>query len=120
MNINFEDFAKLDIRIGVITSAKKVEGADKLFQLTVDLGEEKERQIVSGVAEYFSNPKDLVGRQVPVLTNLEPRTIRGVESQGMILYVSGRDGLYTLEPTSKKKSFFYVRKPNISPGAFVK
>jgi len=67
----------------------------------VDLGEETERQIVSGIAEHFPEPEVLIGRQVPVLLNLEPRTIRGVESQGMILYVVGDDRLTTLEPSEK-------------------
>ena len=120
MNINFDDFTKLDIRMGTITSAKKVEGADKLLQFTVDLGEEKERQIVSGVAEHFSNPKDLIGKQVPVLMNLEPRTIRGVESNGMILYVSSDGDLTTLEPGPKKKRFFGNSKYRVVPGAPVK
>lgn len=99
--INFEDFAKLDIRIGTITSAEKVEGADRLLKLSVDVGEESERQIVSGIAEHFPEPQVLVGRQVPVLLNLEPRKIRGVESQGMILYVVGEDMLTTLSPGEK-------------------
>ena len=120
MNINFEDFTKLDIRIGTITSAKKVEGADKLLQFTVDTGEEKERQIVSGVAEHFPNIKVLVGKQVPVLINLEPRTIRGVESQGMILYISGENDLTTLEPGNKKKNLFGNSKYNVAPGTPVK
>ncbi|MBU1557639.1 methionine--tRNA ligase subunit beta [Patescibacteria group bacterium] len=97
-NIQFEDFAKLDIRIGTIKTAEKVEDADRLFVFKVDVGEENERQIISGVAEYFSEPEDLVGKQVPVLMNLEPRRIRGIESQGMILYVSDEEGLTTLEP----------------------
>ncbi len=97
-NINFEDFTKLDIRIGVIKTAKKVEGSNRLLIFNVDVGEEEERQIISGIAEYFENPEDLIGRQVPVLMNLEPRKIMGHESQGMILYVSGKDKLTTLEP----------------------
>lgn len=99
--INFEDFTKLDIHIGTVISAEKVEGADRLLRLMVDLGEETERQIVSGIAEHFPEPEVLIGRQVPVLLNLEPRTIRGVESQGMILYVVGDEKLATLEPSEK-------------------
>ncbi len=119
-NINFEDFTKLDIRIGEIKSAKKVEGADKLLQFSVDVGEENLRTIVSGVAEDFPNPKTLVGRQVPVLINLKPRTIRGVESEGMILYVSGEDFLTTLEPGKKKKCFLGNFKSRVVPGTPVK
>jgi len=102
--IEFEDFTKLDIRIGTITTVEKVPEADRLLRLMVDLGEEKERQIVSGIAEHFPEPEVLVGRQVPVLLNLEPRTIRGVESQGMILYVVGEDILTTLSPGEKVES----------------
>ena len=81
--ITFEDFTKLDIRVGTILEAEAIEGADKVLKLVVDLGEEK-RTIVAGVAEFYQ-PEDLIGKQVPVLVNLEPRTFRGVESQGMIL-----------------------------------
>lgn len=88
--ISFDDFQKLDIRIGTIRSAELVEGADKLLKLEVDLGDES-RQLVAGVAQFYSTD-ELIGKQVAVLTNLTPRTIRGVESQGMILAadVSGR------------------------------
>ncbi len=102
-NIQFEDFTKIDIRIGEIKSAEKVEGADRLLIFSVDLGEENERQIISGVAEHFLNPEDLIGRQVPVVINLEPRKIMGLESQGMILYISDDDGLTTLEPKREVK-----------------
>ena len=81
--ITFEDFAKLDIRVGTILEAEAVEGADKILKLVVDLGDEK-RTIAAGIAEFYT-PEELIGKQVPVLTNLEPRTFRGVESQGMIL-----------------------------------
>jgi methionine--tRNA ligase beta chain len=81
--ITFDDFKKLDIRIGKIVSVEKVAGTDKLLKLEVDLGTEK-RQIVAGIAESHA-PEQIVGREIPVLANLEPRTIRGVESHGMIL-----------------------------------
>lgn len=93
--ITFEDFAKLEIKIGTITSAEKVEDVDKLLKLEVDLGEEK-RQVVSGIADWYK-PEDLVGKQVPVLMNLEPRTFKGVESQGMIL-ATGEDTAILLHP----------------------
>lgn len=83
MTITFDDFKKLDIRIGTIVVAEKVEGADKLLRIELDMGDEK-RQIVSGIAEFYA-PEDLVGKQIPILTNLEPRTFRGVESHGMML-----------------------------------
>jgi methionine--tRNA ligase beta chain len=81
--IKFEDFQKLDIRIGTIASAEKVEGADKLLKLVVDFGNEQ-RQVVAGMAEFYS-PEYFIGKQVPVLLNLEPRKFKEIESQGMIL-----------------------------------
>jgi methionyl-tRNA synthetase len=81
--ITFEDFQKMDIRMATIVEAEKVAGADKLLKLTVDLGEEK-RQLVAGIALQYE-PKSLLGKQVPVICNLEPAKIRGVESKGMIL-----------------------------------
>lgn len=89
--ITYEDFAKLDIAIGTITSVEVVEGADKLLKLTVDVGEETPRQIVSGIREYFEDIQVLVGKQCPFLINLQPRVIRGLESQGMILASSSED-----------------------------
>jgi len=99
--INYDDFAKLNIKVGKILSAEKVPEADKLIKFSVDVGEEEERTIVSGIAEHFPDPGVLVGKSVPVLVNLAPRTIRGVESQGMILYVVGEDTLSILEPVSE-------------------
>jgi methionine--tRNA ligase beta chain len=93
--ISYEDFAKLDIALGVITSVEVVEGADKLLRLLVDIGEEEPRQIVSGIREYFDDVQSLVGKQCPFLVNLQPRTIRGLESQGMIL-AAERDGVFAL------------------------
>ena len=88
--IIFDDFAKIDLRTGVILAAKKVEKADKLLQLEVDLGFEK-RTIVSGIALHF-NPADLVGKQVTVVTNLASRKMRGIDSQGMILMAEDKEG----------------------------
>ena len=81
--ITYEDFQKLDLRIGTMQSAERVEGTDKLLKLVVNLGSEK-RQLVAGIAEKYL-PDDLQGKQIVVLANLEPRTLRGVESQGMLL-----------------------------------
>ncbi len=83
--ISYDDFAKLDIALGTILSVEQVEGADKLLKLMVDVGEEAPRQIISGIKEYFEDIQVLVGKQCPFLVNLEPRVIRGFESQGMIL-----------------------------------
>jgi methionyl-tRNA synthetase len=88
--IEFEDFTKLDIRVGTILEAEKVAKTKKLLQLKVDVGIDI-RTIVSGIAESFS-PKNIIGQQVSVLVNLAPRKIRGVESQGMILMTDTPDG----------------------------
>ena len=94
--VTYDDFAKLEIRIGTITTAEKVEGADKLLKLAVDFGNEA-RQIVSGIAEWYT-PESLVGTQSPFITNLEPRTIRGIESQGMILAAGTDEKAVLLRP----------------------
>ena len=88
--INFEQFSALDMRVGTIISAEKMPKADKLLILKVDLGFEQ-RTIVSGIAEYFDAEK-IIGQQVSVVVNLAPRTLRGVESQGMILMATKSDG----------------------------
>lgn len=89
--INFDDFSKLDIRIGEVIAAEKVEDTDKLIRCVVDFGREiGSRQIVSGIAMHIE-PEELIGRKFPYLINLAPRTIRGVESQGMILAVGGEE-----------------------------
>lgn len=85
--ITIEEFKKLEIKIGKIISAEKIEGADKLLKLEVDFGEFK-RQIVSGIAQYYK-PEELVGKLCPFIVNLEPRMLRGFESQGMILAAKG-------------------------------
>jgi methionyl-tRNA synthetase len=93
--ISYADFAKLEIKIGTILSVEIVPEADKLLRLMVDVAEENPRQIVSGIREFFADPESLVGRQCPFLTNLAPRTIRGLESQGMIL-ACGNEATFSL------------------------
>jgi methionyl-tRNA synthetase len=88
--ITFDDFEKMDIRVGTILTAEKVEKADKLLKLSVDLGFET-RTIVSGIAAHFK-PEDIIGEQVSILANLAPRKIRGVESKGMILLAEDETG----------------------------
>ena len=83
--ITFDDFKKLDMRIGKILSAEKIQGTDKLMKIDIDLGTEK-RQLVAGIADVYE-PVSLIGKEIPVLINLEQRKIRGVDSQGMILAV---------------------------------
>jgi len=96
--IVFDDFGKIDLRVGTIIDAKKVEKADKLLQLEVDLGLEK-RTILSGIAMHF-DPADIIGKQVVVVANLAPRKMRGVESKGMILMAEDAHGkLYFVQPS---------------------
>jgi methionine--tRNA ligase beta chain len=112
--IKLEDFKKIDIVVGKILSAEKVPDTDKLLKLSVDLGATIElagkearqdiRQIVSGIALYFPDCSELVGKKCMFIANLEPRVIRGIESQGMILAVSGEEGEFSLlEPNDTIK-----------------
>lgn len=96
MSITFEEFKKVEIRIGKIISAEKVENADKLLKLQIDFGG-FQRQIVSGIAESFT-PEELVGKKLPFIVNLEYRKFRGVESQGMLMAIDANDKTVLLEP----------------------
>ena len=99
-NVTFEEFKKIEIRIGKILSAEKVENADKLLKLTVDFGSEiGKRQIVSGIAEFYQ-PSELEGKKLPFIVNLEPRKFKGVESQGMLLAVQSDDKPVLLIPNN--------------------
>lgn len=106
--ISIDDFKKVEIKIGKIVEAEKVPETDKLLKLTVDFGEESKRTIVSGIALYIE-PTTLIGKRVAFATNLEPRQIKGFESQGMILAVSG-EGYFSLLEANE----------NVPPGAAVK
>ncbi|MBI3888287.1 hypothetical protein HY311_00650 [Candidatus Nomurabacteria bacterium] len=100
--ITLEDFKKIDIAVGKILSAEKVPETDKLLKLSVDLGEATPRTIVSGISLYFPDCSVLVGKKCMFVANLEPRMIRGIESQGMILAVSTEDGKFSLlEPNNE-------------------
>jgi methionyl-tRNA synthetase len=99
-SIVYDDFAKLDLRVGTIVTAEKVEKADKLLKLGVDLGSEV-RTIVSGIALHFK-PEEIVGLQVVVVANLAPRKMRGIESNGMILMAEDKTGkLHFVNPIDK-------------------
>ena len=113
--ISLEEFKKLEIRIGEILSAEKVPDTDKLLKLDVDFGSEK-RQIISGIAAYVPEPADLIGKKVAFAYNLEPRVIRGFESQGMILAV----GDLSTELGVNDTPFALLEAPGASPGARVK
>lgn len=105
--IQFDDFAKIDLKVGTIVTAEKVEKADKLLKLSVDLGFET-RTIVSGIALHFK-PEEIVGKQVVVVANLAPRKMRGIESNGMILMAEDKEG----------KLHFVAPSTVINPGAGV-
>ncbi len=90
--IKYEEFKKMDIRVGTIRALEPVEGTDKLLKCQIDFGEENPRQIVSGIKEYYPEYEKLIGKQVLYIVNLEPRTIRDVESRGMLMAVDGKDG----------------------------
>ncbi len=95
--ITIDDFAKIDLKVGTILSAEKVEKADKLLNLQIDLGFEK-RTILSGIAKHFS-PEEIIGKQVVVVANLAPRKMRGIESNGMILMAEDKEGkLHFVKP----------------------
>lgn len=96
--ITIEDFLKLDIRIGTIISAEKIPEGDRLLKLIVDMGEEK-RQIMAGVAESYPNPEELIGKQIPIIVNLEPRMLRGYESQGMMVAAGDSERVALLHPS---------------------
>jgi methionyl-tRNA synthetase len=90
--IDISDFAKIDLRVGEVRTAERIPKADKLLLITVDIGEEKPRQILAGIAQYYE-PEKLIGRKIVVVSNLKPRKMRGYESQGMLLAASiGEEG----------------------------
>ncbi|NLT23960.1 MAG: methionine--tRNA ligase subunit beta [Syntrophorhabdus sp.] len=87
-NITFDDFIKIDLRVAEIKACEDIEGADKLYKLTVDMGEE--RLIVAGIKQYYAK-EELIGKKIAVVANLEPRKLRGIMSHGMLLAASNED-----------------------------
>lgn len=97
--ISIEEFSKIEVKIGTVKTAEKVPETDKLLRLTVDFNEEGgPRQIVSGISAYVPEPEALVGRQLAFVTNLEPRTIKGLESNGMLFAVGSDETFAFLTP----------------------
>ncbi len=94
--ISYDDFAKVEIRAGKILSAEKIPDTDKLLKLSVDFAEGSPRQIVSGISAYFPDPSTLIGKICMFVTNLEPRMIKGYESNGMLFAVSTLEGAFSL------------------------
>jgi len=90
MFISYEDFSKIELQVAEVKSAERLEGSDKLIKLQIQLGEES-RQLVAGIGKAYE-PESLVGRQIVVVVNLEPRKLMGEESQGMLLAAHDEDG----------------------------
>ncbi|MCD6455176.1 MAG: methionine--tRNA ligase subunit beta [Methanophagales archaeon] len=105
--IDINEFARLDLRIGRIANAERIEGSKKLIRLEVDIGDEQ-RQVVAGIAEEY-RPENLIGELVPVLVNLKPAKLMGVESQGMILAVDVNGKPILLHPDTKVPAGSKVR-----------
>lgn len=97
--ISIDEFGKIEVKVGTVRSAERVPETDKLLRLMVDFNEgDGPRQIVSGIAAYVAEPESLIGRQLAFVTNLEPRTIRGLESRGMLFAVGEGESFAFLVP----------------------
>ncbi|MBU4346793.1 MAG: methionine--tRNA ligase subunit beta [Candidatus Omnitrophica bacterium] len=94
--VTFEDFKKLELRVAKIKEVKDHPDADRLYVITIDLGD-KTKQVVAGIKNYYKK-EDLIGRQVVAVDNLEPATLRGVESQGMLLAAQDKQGICIIAP----------------------
>ncbi|MBZ1349015.1 MAG: methionine--tRNA ligase subunit beta [Candidatus Liptonbacteria bacterium] len=97
--VTYEDFKKIDLRVVKILDAERIKSSDKLIKIQVDLGEEK-RQIIAGIGKVY-NPEDLIGKQVVIVSNLEPKILFGLESRGMILAASDAEQIALLVPDKK-------------------
>lgn len=115
--INFEDFAKLELKVGTVLEAEEVEGSEKLIKVKVDLGEAESRQILAGVKQWYK-PKDFVGKQVIVVVNLEPKVMMGLESQGMMLAADPSTSLRT--GSSDDGPIFLTVPKKVPPGTKVR
>jgi methionyl-tRNA synthetase len=106
--ITYEDFQKLDMRLGKVLVAEAVPDSDKLIRFELDFGEDKPRQILSAIREWYTEPEQLIGKMMLFVVNLEPRMIRGLESQGMLMAV-GED-----------RPIFLIPEESVAPGAKVR
>lgn len=105
--ISFDDFKKLDLRVAKVLLAERVEGSDKLLRLEIELGEEK-RQLVAGIGKVYS-PENIIGKEIIIVANLEPRLIMGLESKGMLLAASSEAGPVLLIPEHEVESGTMIR-----------
>lgn len=108
--LTYEEFKKIDARVGHIKKIETIEGADKLLRFEIDFGEGEDRQIVSGIREYFPEYDSLVGKKALYVLNLMPRTIKGITSYGMLMAVDGVDG----------KPVFLIPEQDVNPGSHVR
>lgn len=90
MTVTFDDFKKIELMVAEIKSVEDIEGADKLYKLSIDLGNEM-RVLVAGIKRHYQNKEELIGKKIAVVANLEPRSLRGIESHGMLLAASTLD-----------------------------
>ncbi len=111
--LTIEEFSKLEARIGLVLSAEAVEGSEKLLRLMLDFGEERPRQILSGIHKWYE-PETLVGKKMLFVVNLAPRQMMGLESQGMLMAIDGTEG----EPVFLVPDESFGKK--VSPGAKVR
>jgi methionine--tRNA ligase beta chain len=95
--INYDHFAAMELRVATVLAAERVEGSEKLLKLQLDLGEHGQRQIVAGIGKVYT-PEELVGTQIIIVANLEPRALMGIESHGMLLAAGGQEGAALLRP----------------------
>ncbi len=109
-SISIDDFKKIEAQIGKVLVAEAVPDSDKLIRFELDFGKEKPRQIISAIREWYPNPSALVGKMMLFVVNLAPRTIRGFESNGMLMAVDGADGM----------PIFLVPDQTVTPGARVR
>lgn len=107
--ISIDEFKKVEARIGKVLAAEAVEGSEKLIKLSLDFGEEVPRQILSGIRAWYT-PESLIGKQLLFVTNLAPRSMMGLESNGMLMAVDGLDG----------SPVFLVPETDVAPGAAVR
>ena len=98
MTISFDEFSKNDLRVITVKDAERIEGSEKLLKLTIDAGEEEFRTLVAGIGKYYA-PEEVVGKQFLIIANLEPRTLLGVESRGMILATDDDQGIVLMHPS---------------------
>lgn len=108
-NISIDEFKKIEIKLGKVLTAQRVPETDKLICLTVDVGEETPRQIVSGIAAYVEDPQTLVGKTLPFVTNLAPRMLKGLESNGMLLAAHSDDDIFS----------FMIAEKELPPGTML-